>query len=172
MKETARLVLIVVVVTMIATALLAFVHQLTQPIIQSQKADRYSAQLQQVFASADSIEKKGDQYEIRQGGRVIGHAMLSEIRGYSSILQVLVGVNSDGTVQGVFVMSQQETPGLGTRITEQEFLQQFVSRTNAELALRKNGGMIDGIAGATISSRAFTQAVKNAVETMRVTQVS
>jgi len=68
-------------------------------------------------------------------------------------------------IHGISVISHSETPGLGERIVETAFSSQFNGITTDEVALKDNGGKIDAISGATISSSAVVEAVyKNALE--------
>jgi electron transport complex protein RnfG len=73
---------------------------------------------------------------------------------------MLVGINSDYTIKDVAILSQTETPGLGSKITEKEFTGQFIGLSSADLALSRDGGSIDAITGATISSRAVTDTIR------------
>ncbi|MFW5891541.1 MAG: FMN-binding protein, partial [bacterium] len=66
----------------------------------------------------------------------------------------LVGIDSSEKITNLVILSQQETPGLGTRIEEDSFISQFKGKTLSEAKLKRDGGKIDGITGATISSSA------------------
>ncbi|PJC48823.1 MAG: hypothetical protein CO035_01435, partial [Candidatus Omnitrophica bacterium CG_4_9_14_0_2_um_filter_42_8] len=79
--------------------------------------------------------------------------------GYSSVIETMVGMKKDGTITGLRVISQNETPGLGIRIAEPSFIKQFINRNVSELELSKNN--IHAVAGATISSRAFLDSIKS-----------
>ncbi|MEO0085277.1 MAG: FMN-binding protein, partial [candidate division WOR-3 bacterium] len=56
------------------------------------------------------------------------------------------------------------TPGLGLKATDESFLSQFVGKTAAETRLTREGGTIDAITGATITSRAVTDGIREAME--------
>ena len=78
----------------------------------------------------------------------------------------MVGVDTTGAIVGVQVLSQQETPGLGARIEEVKygekdpwFQRQFVGKSAASVAVDKDGGEIQSVTGATISSRALSKSV-------------
>jgi electron transport complex protein RnfG len=96
-----------------------------------------------------------------QGGRFVGAAVVSSARGYSGQVRVLVGFTATGTVHAVEILNQDETEGVGSRVTEEKFLARFGGRDAARTRwkLRKRGGDIDGITGATISSAAVVAAV-------------
>ena len=85
-------------------------------------------------------------------------------RGYGGPIELMVGIRQDGRVAAVRVLGQSETPGLGTKVTERGFLDQFRgAKTGERLAVNKDGGRINAVAGATISSRAVTQGVNVAL---------
>jgi electron transport complex protein RnfG len=128
-----------------------------------------------------------------KNGEVVGYAILGERQGYQSVLKVLVGINPGGIIQGIKVLQQAETPGLGARIDEVQtketlwtylaslfkkhdavvadqqpwFQEQYRGLSANELVLLKasqKGRGIHAITGATITSRALTQAVRDSIE--------
>ena len=81
-----------------------------------------------------------------------------------------MGVTADGVVYNTSVLSHQETPGLGAKCTtDVPFMEQWRGFDPAAkvLAVRKDGGDVDAITASTITSRAYTLAVKNAVDLVR-----
>lgn len=82
-------------------------------------------------------------------------------KGYSGEIWLMVGMDTMGTVQNIAVLQHQETPGLGSKISAGRFQEQFLGLGFREegLHVKKDGGTIDAISGATISSRAFCDAV-------------
>ena len=76
----------------------------------------------------------------------------------------MTGFYIDGTMAGYKVLNHKETPGLGSKIMENKFMSQFIGLKieGGKLKLRKDGGQIDGITSATISSKALLDAVNNA----------
>ena len=86
--------------------------------------------------------------------------------GYAGNIEIMVGVKPDGTVNGIEILSQAETPGLGARITEPKFKDQFRGKNlqNADWKVKKDGGDFDQITGATISPRAVVKAIRMGLE--------
>ncbi len=87
--------------------------------------------------------------------------------GYSGLIKIMVGFTPDGTIKNVEVLTQKETPGLGTKMAEPKFKDQFAGKNLAEfedhnILVKKDGGVIDAITAATITSRAFCDAVNRA----------
>jgi electron transport complex protein RnfG len=78
-----------------------------------------------------------------------------------------VGVKPDGEIISIGVLEQKETPGLGSKITEDWFIDQYKGKSldNAKWAVKKDNGDFEQISGATISPRAVTNAVQQGLQT-------
>ena len=150
----------------------------------------------EVEEDADSFEERsarvdGKPFDYRvamKGGEAIGFVAVGSAAGYSSVLRVMVGVDRSLTIQGIKVLYQNETPGLGTKVDEIKskktwwtvlsgtspdestlrpwFQVQFDGKP-APVKVEKDGGTIESITGATISSRAVCTAVDQAVEDLK-----
>ena len=96
-------------------------------------------------------------------GKLVGKTGKIVTKGYGGEIEVTVGVDNDGTITGVYVGGSNfsETAGLGARTKEAWFGEQFVGKTSP-ISLKKDGGDIDAVTSATISSRAVTKAVSTA----------
>jgi electron transport complex protein RnfG len=99
-------------------------------------------------------------YMIYQDGEKSGYAFIASGSGYGGDIDILVGLDSDFKIKDISIITQTETPGLGARITESTFTDQFKGLSADEIALRSNNGMIDAITGATISSKAVVDTVR------------
>lgn len=96
-----------------------------------------------------------------EGGK--GFAMHVQAKGYGKdTLKLVVGINPDGTVAGVKVLASSESPGIGTKIETPDYLSKYVGKSG-ELKVRKDGGEIDEITSATVSSRALAKGVSTAL---------
>ncbi len=100
---------------------------------------------------------------------VVGYAFKAFGSGYSSIIETMVSVDTSGTIKKIRIISQKETPGLGARCVEDQPVnpkkkqwttQQFVGKTVDQLKVDKDGGPIVSITGATITSRAITNSIR------------
>lgn len=164
MNEQLKLGLTLMVVTIIAAVGLSYTNQFTQSYIETQKQSALKESLGKVIL-ADHYEEKESYYNAYDENDVlIGKVLMVEAKGYSSTIKALVGVDLENTILGVDILEQQETPGLGTKIEGPLFLGQFVGKTEELIKLTKDGGEIDGITGATISSRAITDAIRQHLE--------
>jgi len=103
-------------------------------------------------------------YTAKQGDKLLGWAVESySDKGYGGRIRIMFGISADGALQGIQVLSHTETPGLGTKMTSRLFQKQFFGKNiNEAVAVKKDGGTIDAISAATISSRAFCDAVTRA----------
>jgi electron transport complex protein RnfG len=81
--------------------------------------------------------------------------------GYGGTIDLMVGLNPEGSITGVQVLRHTETPGLGAKITEEKFLKQFIAKNvrDTNWSLKKEGGDIDQVSGATISPQAVVKAL-------------
>jgi electron transport complex protein RnfG len=178
MKETLRLILTLTAICVLSGALLALVNGMTaEPIEQARRAEQTAA-LKRVLPPADNdplrdtvtIEEAGRAwtfYVARADGAFAGAAFETVTSmGYGGNIVIIVGVTADGTVQGIQILEQKETPGLGAKITEESFLAQFAGRSATETtwAVSKDQGDIDQITAATISSRAVVAAVREGID--------
>jgi len=123
------------------------------------------SEMKTVFAQGfkDSIEV----YSAHMGGTKVGTAIIGmSSKGFSGLIKVMAGFNPDGRIINIQVLEQKETPGLGTKIKSERFIQQYVDKNPASFNLKakKDGGQIDALTGATISTRAFSEAVQQAYD--------
>ena len=80
--------------------------------------------------------------------------------GYAGEIAILVGLENSEMVKGILIISQQETPGIGDRITGDSFLNQFNGLNISDVALKRDGGQVDALSAATISSKAVADTVR------------
>ncbi|HPT21757.1 MAG TPA: RnfABCDGE type electron transport complex subunit G [Bacteroidales bacterium] len=111
-----------------------------------------------------------DIYPAKKDNVIVGYAVSTYTKkGFSGKVSLIAGFKPDGTIINISVLEQKETPGLGAKMTEPFFKDQFNDKNPAEFSLRvkKDGGSVDAITAATISSRAFCDAVQRAYNTLQ-----
>lgn len=147
--------------------LLSFVYKQTAPLISKYREESLKKSLNEVFpdSSVRFEEIKADTlWKVLKGEKYIGIVFRFEKKGYSGTIRPIVGVDSTGKVKGVKIPKEElsETPGLGMKIAEESFLNQFNNLPAEEIFLKKDKqqGKIDAITSATISSKAATDAVR------------
>ena len=163
--------LILMVVCVIAAGLLSYTYSKTKPVIERQiqaAAEKIKTEVLPGVVSFKEMTKDDHTFYLGfdEKGDKIGTVMKMATKGYSGTIEIMVGVANDGTVTGTNIVTQTETPGLGTKIQNKEFLNQFNGKKAEAVILKKDSpqGEIDAITAATISSRAVTNEVKKAVE--------
>jgi RnfABCDGE-type electron transport complex G subunit len=120
-----------------------------------------------LFANATEFTEVAEGvYRANQACQELGYVGLVEGSGYEDGLVVAVAVGTDGTIAGVRVVEHNETPNIGGKITEDEFLSQFQGMSPDEVQLASEGGNIDALSGATVSSSAVTEMVRTKAQTL------
>ena len=175
-------------ITLIAGLLLGFVYELTKEPIRQQEEKAVQEACQAVFAdaehfeeldaytpSADTAQKLADTgitigtvYEAQDAsGTQLGYVIQTTTsEGYGGNIVLYVGIRLDGTVNDISILSISETPGLGMRATEAKFQEQYVGKNTDKFYVSKDGGEgepIDAISGATITTKAVTNAVNGSL---------
>lgn len=187
MNGLPRLVLALTLITVGAGLLLSLVESLTrEPIAEQRRLETLRA-LQTVLPAfdnspdADTVQlvygqdKKGRElkrtfFRGRLGSEISGVAFpVVAPDGYSGNISIMIGVDTGGTIIGLEILSHTETPGLGDKITRDEFKGQFKGKAlpGVDWRVKKDGGDFDQITGATISPRAVVKAVQSGLQFFR-----
>ncbi|MGB9856680.1 MAG: RnfABCDGE type electron transport complex subunit G [Dictyoglomaceae bacterium] len=173
MKEIITYGLILMFICAVAAGALAYTYIQTQKVIAFQKEKEKNQALQEILpmarhfdkvsnlpTSKDKLVKILEIYEGKNDNQTVGKVIELSVRGYSSNINLFVGLDIKGKITKVKVISQQETPGLGAEISKDKFLDQFIGKDSPNLELKRD---IQPVTGATISSRAVLKAVKEAL---------
>lgn len=162
-KEFAMPPLVLTVIAAVVTGALVATESITTPIIEQQAAAAADAARAVVLPAADSFnqltvdempEGGVDVYEATNGS---GYVVTAQAKGYGGMLKVMVGIDSNGLITGTEVLENNETQGLGSKVSEHAFMDQYIGKDS-------NLEGIEAIGGTTISSNAFTKAVRIAYE--------
>lgn len=111
-------------------------------------------------------------YTATQEGHAVGYAIegTSE-KGYNGVVRLIVGFEPDGRIYDIKVLEQNETPGLGSKMCDEDnSLIKSLKGKRAQrvrFAVRQDGGSVDALTSATVSSRAYTEAVAAAYEVFK-----
>ncbi|MBN1862475.1 MAG: FMN-binding protein [Dehalococcoidales bacterium] len=158
LKNAFPIILLTIVVT-VCVSILTFVDSLTRDKISAQEDEAVKALLSEMFPGMSHFEYQDEIYTIYADGDQIGYAFLAVGNGYGGDINILVGLEDETTIKGITIASQSETPGLGTRIAEPAFTDQFAGLAISDVSLSRDGGQIDAITSSTISSSAVVEAV-------------
>ena len=148
------------IIVLISVSLLLYINSFTSGVVEAQERIRIRSVLESIFPDLTRFEEEEGLFTIYEGENITGYTFIASGNGYSGSIDMLVGINNDYTIKDIAILSHTETPGLGSRITEEEFTGQFIGLGADEIVLSKDGGSIDAITGATISSRAIADAVR------------
>lgn len=151
------------IIVLISVSLLLYINTFTSVIVEEQRRLKIQAILQGMFPELTEFKEEEELFVIYEDEAIAGYTFLASGNGYSGAINMLVGIDMDYNIKDVAILSQTETPGLGNKITEKEFTDQFIGLTSADIILSRDGGSIDAITGATISSRAVTDAIREKI---------
>jgi len=164
-KNEFLAVLFLTLIVFISVVALTLTNEITKDKIKIANKEAITEMLATLFPEMEdfTLDEESGLYTPLTGGESLGHAFMAMATGYGGTIDILIGLEPDATLRGIKIISHQETPGLGAKITEPFFLDQFQGISAEQVALARNDGEIDAITGATISSSAVVNAVKGAV---------
>ena len=167
-KENVIPALVLVCICLVATLALAATYSAANPVIlENQKAAADEARAQ-VLPSGDSFTEYDGKLvsgvtECYIADNKSGMAVTAEYNGYGGTVVVMIGFDAEGKVTGVTVTEHGETPGLGTKAMEADYLKQYEGVAEASASHIKDDGNIDAVTGATITSNAVYCSVGEAL---------
>ncbi|KNF09469.1 electron transport complex protein, subunit G [Gottschalkia purinilytica] len=187
MKEITKLGIILLIITSIAGGLLAFANDITKPNIEKvqekannearkeilPKAKEFKAlekdKLEKIMSSNKSVLEVFVGYD--SSNKPVGYAIKTATSGYADLVEVITGISSDGKIEGMKVVSNSETPGLGANAANPEYQNQYKGKSaEKELEVVKSGAseeQIQALTGATITSKAVTDGVNTAINAFK-----
>ncbi len=170
MKKRIPAWLLLTLICVIAAGLLAATYNMTKPQIDANTAAKAEEARKALLPEATSFEydEENNVYVAKNAaGEVIGYTATVPTNGFGGEIEITVGVEPDGTITGISVggANFSETAGLGARAKEASFQDQFAGKT-APVSLSKDGGEIDALTAATITSKAVIRGVNDAMGTL------
>ena len=170
MKKIIGLVVSLTVISGACAAVLAFVNTLTAEPIAQMLVVKTQAAAKAVMPTEVSTVEEADGVFVGKNaaGEVVGYAAKgSDPGGYGGDVVLMVGFQADKrTVVAYKTLAAAETPGLGMKLNTPEFAGQFAGKDATALKVRKDGGDIDAITSATITSRAVCAAIAAASKSL------
>lgn len=183
-----QLVIVLGLITLVCALLLGVANGVTEPLIQANQEKTRNAAMEEIIPgahftdmevtlAAEDVAAAGVQlpagrsaaaisgvYKADVDGADAGYCLEVQPKGFGGALTMIVGVNADGTIAGAKVTGHAETPGLGAKSqTDDAWIAQYAGQpADGQLQVTKDGGTINAITGATITSRAVTDGVNTA----------
>ena len=158
MNEFVKPTLVLTVICLIITLL-----NITEPIIEENNRRIAEESRAEVLAEADSFEQVQGEFpdgvsDVYAAANGTGYTITVSSKGYSSDpLQVMVGIKEDGTIERIKILANNETPGLGSKVSNDDFVNQFEGMDSSMEGF-------EAIGGATISSNAMRSAIETAFQ--------
>lgn len=181
-----NMVLTLLIITVVAGASLGMVYKVTKEPIAMAKLAKQQKAIEEVVPGFDNnptnemyqlTSKEGYALQVfpcKKGDELLGVAISTKTnKGFSGEIKIMVGLKPDGTILNYSVLEHKETPGLGSKMNDwfrgANASQSIINRdpSTAKMTVSKDGGDIDAITAATISSRAFLDAIMVAYNTYK-----
>lgn len=189
LKEIVKPAVILFLICAIITGTLAVVNGITKPVIEEREKTELQESLSSVLPGTDEFgaavnrdelvsagykpgERIRNLYKGINRGDLVGYVVEVASRGYGGDISMLVGIDNDLTVVGVKILSHSETPGLGSKADNDEYLKQYLGEIPEALyhVVKKapaKDGDIEAITSATVTSRAIANGISEAASLVR-----
>ena len=176
-----NMVVVLFTITLVASAAVGGVYTITKEPIAQAKVAAVNAALQQVLPEYETTTSQTIEvnslpivaHTATVANKAVGYAIESLSKnGFGGTVRLMVGFDTEGTILNINVLEQKETPGLGTKMADEgnvlllSLKEKKASEVN--MTVKKDGGDIDALTAATISSRAYAEAVAVAYEAFKV----
>ncbi len=159
MKKIIHLTLFLAIISALAGGVLGLVNQITDPIIQEKKIAAVKSSLQAIFPGTSDFAEVSiaDNDIVVKAYEAIGsgYAFNVSIQGYKDVIEFIIGIDNSGKIAGLKMNYVNDTPGLGTKVGEPEFINSIVNKSIDD--------NLDTISGSTISSSAVIRGIDAAI---------
>jgi Na+-translocating ferredoxin:NAD+ oxidoreductase subunit G len=191
MSYFIKLGLVLLIITAIASGILAFVDSLTSEKIRENKNLAEEEARRDVLPEAVRFQLHTTTLEAQKeiqnplknaadtgprqfiyylayddNDELVGYSFVASKYGYSSQVKTMVGVNTDMKILKIKVIEQAETPGLGANAASDDFQNRFLSKSISQLKVDKDGGDIKSLTGATITSKAVCSSIEEGLHVL------
>jgi len=171
-----NMILSLTLIGVVMSAALGFVYTKTKAPIEKSSKQKVVNAIKEVLPEFDNdplTEKEIiddlEFYTGKNNDEIVGYAVKTySMKGFSGFISLMVGLKPDGSINKIQVLEQKETPGLGSKMSEPSFLNQFYDKNpdDFKLIVKKDGGDVDAITASTITSRAVCDAIQRAYDVL------
>ncbi len=192
MKYFLKLGFVLLIITSIASGILAYINSITSPMIEENQKKVQEEARKEVLPEAEYFAL--DSLKVAQGKvdknplkmessgnsnlfsyyrgldsekNIVGYTFEASLYGYSSDVKTMVGVSPDFIIKKIKIISQSETPGLGANCMKEDIQHRFFDMNKEQLVVDKDGGNIKSITGATITTRTIANSLKNGLSILQ-----
>ena len=173
MKETIKLGLILLIITVVSGGILAGSNELTKDKIAQIEMEGSLGAITEIFSEADKFEAIDEAkfeeivaanefveeiLEVYNGDQVTGYSIKTITTGYDGNIVMVTGFSSNGEVLGMRLLEHTETPGLGAKAEEPAYTDQYIGKSASEEIT------VEAITGATITSKGVQSGANDARE--------
>ena len=170
MKKIIQLVISLTTISAVCAAVLATVNAITKTqiaAIREKAAQNAAKAIMPPVKSIDKIKGKdgaGDSFVGKNGaGKIVAYAVVGSAKGYGGDISLMIGFTPEKKIIGYKKLEAYETPGLGMNLVAEEFTKQFKGMdASKDLKVKKDGGGVEAITSATITTRAVCAAINAA----------
>lgn len=174
-SEYVKPVIVLVVICFVVTLALAYTYGMTKPVIDKRsKADADQARSALIKGAKSFSEYKGDFVQSDNGKAEVtecfaadnnkGYVMTVKTQSFGGPLTMMVGIDGNGSITGIKVTTHADTPGVGTKNFDEEYLSQYVGLTELHDGNVKADDQIDAISGASVTGGAIHTGVEAALK--------
>ncbi|MBU3113746.1 FMN-binding protein [Clostridium lacusfryxellense] len=158
------------VTCLVSGAIIAATYFITAPVAVKTSAKIKTDSMKSLVMDAQKfnpVKNKKEWFTAEKNGKIIAYVVPAESKGYGGAIKMLVSVTTQGEIINFDILESKETPGLGDNASKDPFKSQFKDKSAKNLEVVKDVTKVDNIqamTGATISSKAVTKGIKEAVE--------
>ncbi len=166
--------IVLCIICIIAALILGVAYKKTEAPIKAQEEKTKNEAMAEVLPDAETFEELevtsdtvSAAFAGKKGDEIVGYAIFTNPKGYSPVINLLTGVDTNGVITGISIIGHTETPGLGANATEPKFKDQFKGKSG-EVGVTKTAPAKDNeivaITSATITSKGIATGVNQALE--------
>ena len=172
------------VICFVAVLLLGIINALTAPNIEKNKIKAENEAIKILMPNGipspkkyfsklpEELQKSYYYYEITNNNNIVGYIVSSESKGYGGTLKVMVAFDNDLKIINAKLLDNAETPGLGKKAENQDYMKKFIGTNTPDKPFPKNKNDLppadkDSVTGATITFNGITGAISKAIEYLR-----
>jgi len=161
--HSIKIVVVLTAICVMIALLLAVVNNLTKDVIAENAVREQKEAILALFPEGEGVieyDKNGTTvYVVTKSGELIGYCIPSTGAGFGGEISAMIGFDTSSAVSGIKITAMSETAGVGTKVKNDTFLSRFFGKSEPVTI----GETVDGISGATFSSKGVAQAVNNAM---------